>query len=259
MKNIITMSLSLLFIMLIGLNNIVLADNLPKSDVASFPILRNWAKSPYAHVLTKFVKSDVFLKNTEWLNQPYIRLDTGWSKLHDTEIPVAKGFPVILETKKVKSDFKPIIGGGIGFYLEKIRADITFNRHMAPVFKGSNNNTVKRQPTIDTYFLNIYWDLDIENNNTIFTPYMGVGIGVALVKDKVKNLVGTKALIQRKINFAHRCIIGTTITVTDNVLFDISYIYHHYGRSRSKTIEKQQYGRTLYRGHMLTTGIRVGF
>lgn len=250
--------ISILLIVIMSLSNMATADSLPKKESHHFSILSNWAKSPYAHVLTKFVKSDHFQTNSEWLKYPYIRLDTGWSKLIDTDIPISRGVPVAIIYKKVKSDFKQVIGIGVGVYLDKIRADLTFNRHMKPVFKGSNTNTIKRQPLIDTYFLNVYWDLDVENNKTIFTPYMGVGMGVALVKDKVKNVAGTKALMHRKINFARRCIIGTTVDVTDNIQVDLSYIYHHYGKSRSKVIDNQQYGGATFQGHMITTGMRIG-
>lgn len=189
---------------------------------------------------------------------PYFRIDSGWSKFRDTSVPVTiSQYFNQFSYKKVSSDFKPTLGAGIGLNLNRnLRTDFIFMRHISTAFKSSKTHTIKRVPLIDTYFLNLYYD--IPNIFKGFTPYVGTGIGVALIKDKVKSFIHTKATMPRKTNLAYKFVIGSSVDLNEKVKMDISYTYHNYGKSSSNIINNQEFGKAIYKGYIISAGIRFG-
>lgn len=77
------------------------------------------------------------------------------------------------------------VGAGLGVYFgDKFRTDVTWIRHINPKLKtGNSNGVVNRKPEIDAFFLNTYYELG--NLVSVFNPYMGVGIGVSAIKEKI--------------------------------------------------------------------------
>jgi len=207
---------------------------------------------------------------------PYLRLDSG--QAHFAKV---QGSNITGEKVNLKSTSNLIIGAGVGLGInfgDKFRSDITWVRHLDPVLKATNNNgeVVKRKPLIDAYFLNLYYE--IASNVSIFNPYIGAGVGLARVRDNLSSsLIGTddasRAIRQAglynwqkssqkifaKNNFAYKFVIGSSFDLNENVKFDLAYNYHDYGKTKSALdSRKNQIGKTHYRAHVVSAGLRFG-
>ena len=194
---------------------------------------------------------------------PYFRVDSGWSQFQQV-----KGLKTFNSTGKLKSDTNTIVGAGIGLGInfgDKIRSDFTWSRHLQPKLHSKNSTTsVERKPLIDAYFLNLYYETGIQLS--IFNPYIGVGAGVAKVKDKLSISVVSKSrafsdcyLIKHKNNFAYKFILGSAFDLNERIKFDLSYNYHDYGKTKAQVNSRnKQIGKTQYRAHIVSAGIRLG-
>jgi opacity protein-like surface antigen len=207
---------------------------------------------------------------------PYFRIDFGQAHF----FPV-KGLPNAVGNKKLHSATNSVVSAGLGLGInfgDKFRSDITWVRHLDPVLKATNNNgeVVKRKPLIDAYFLNLYYE--IASKVSIFNPYIGAGVGLARVRDNLSSsLIGTddasRAIRQAglynwqkssqkifaKNNFAYKFVIGSSFDLNENVKFDLAYNYHDYGKTKSALdSRKNQIGKTHYRAHVVSAGLRFG-
>jgi len=117
---------------------------------------------------------------------------------------------------------------------------------------------------IDAYFLNLYYE--IASNVSIFNPYIGAGVGLARVRDNLSlsliennNLSRSSQKISAKNNFAYKFVIGSSFDLNENVKFDLAYNYHDYGKTKSALdSRKNQIGKTYYRAHVVSAGLRFG-
>jgi opacity protein-like surface antigen len=195
---------------------------------------------------------------------PYFRIDFGQAHF----FPV-KGSPKAVGNKKLHSTTNSVVSAGLGLGInfgDKFRSDITWVRHLDPVLKATNNNgeVVKRKPLIDAYFLNLYYE--IASNVSIFNPYIGAGVGLARVRDNLSlsliennNLSRSSQKISAKNNFAYKFVIGSSFDLNENVKFDLAYNYHDYGKTKSALdSRKNQIGKTHYRAHVVSAGLRFG-
>ena len=198
---------------------------------------------------------------------PYFRLDSGWA--HFEKVSAPNG---VNKSTNLKSVSNTVVGAGIGLGInfgDKFRSDITWSRHLTPQLKADNaTNSVTRNPLIDAYFLNTYYE--IGSVVTIFNPYIGAGIGVATVKDTVfyssldsnGKLSRGSEIIKRRNNFAYKFIGGSAFDLNERIKFDISYNYHNYGKSKSRFSSNNgistQMGKTHYKAHIISAGIRFG-
>ena len=195
---------------------------------------------------------------------PYFRIDFGQAHF----FPV-KGSPNAVGNKKLHSATNSVVSAGLGLGInfgDKFRSDITWVRHLDPVLKATNNNgeVVKRKPLIDAYFLNLYYE--IASNVSIFNPYIGAGVGLARVRDNLSlsliennNLSRSSQKISAKNNFAYKFVIGSSFDLNENVKFDLAYNYHDYGKTKSALdSRKNQIGKTHYRAHVVSAGLRFG-
>lgn len=184
----------------------------------------------------------------------YIRVDKGYSRFNHTSAP----FFYKAGRAELKPNIHSVIGGGIGtHFADKIRGELIWNHHLSPIFQTKNKITMVRTSIISTYFLNAYYDF--KDKDAFINPYVGAGIGAALIKESLQNIVYTKATIRKKWNTAYKYIIGSTFNVTERVKFDISYHGINYGRSASKVVDKLEAGKTNYRGYIINTGLRFEF
>ncbi len=184
---------------------------------------------------------------------PYIRIDSGWYKFDDVSVPNLRDNTA----NKIKTDIKQTLGIGIGAKFKIIRLDLTYNYHISPFFtsrRATNNYVMRRSATIDTYLFNLYCDINDVFSN--FTPYIGAGIGISKIKDRVLNFITTKTHIPSKYNLAHKITIGGGFDLNENIKLDISYNFINYGKSNSIIIEHLEYGKTTYKGHMINVGVR---
>jgi len=209
--------------------------------------------SPAHGATYNFISSDIL---------PYLRIDSGWAKFNKV-----KGASVNGDTRKLTSSTKPIVGAGLGLgvnFGDKFRSDLTWTRHMNSSLHNNNANyQAKREPLIDAYSLNVYYELG--NLVSIFNPYLGAGLGVAVVKDKMtvtstdKNIASTSNTISRKNNFAYRFVIGSAFDLNDSIKFNLDYSFNDYGKSNSALdASSNQIGKTRYRAHIISAGLRFG-
>jgi opacity protein-like surface antigen len=194
---------------------------------------------------------------------PYFRIDFGQAHF----FPV-KGSPKAVGNKKLHSTTNSVVSAGLGLGInfgDKFRSDINWVRHLDPVLKATKDgDIVKRKPLIDAYFLNLYYE--IASNVSIFNPYIGAGVGLARVRDNLSlsliennNLSRSSQKISAKNNFAYKFVIGSSFDLNENVKFDLAYNYHDYGKTKSALdSRKNQIGKTHYRAHVVSAGLRFG-
>ena len=194
---------------------------------------------------------------------PYLRLDSG--QAHFAKV---QGSNITGEKVNLKSTSNLIIGAGVGLGInfgDKFRSDIVWFHHLDPVLEMSNNkDVVKRKPRIDAYFANLYYEGI--NNLGIFNPYIGAGVGFAKLKDRLDISSINKTQLRREIhtvkgrnNFAYRLAVGSTFDLNENIIFDLSYNYHDYGRTKSQLDNMQkQIGKNHYRSQIISCGLRIG-
>lgn len=82
----------------------------------------------------------------------------------------------------------------------------------------------KAENSAEAYMLNAYYDFRIDSK---FTPYVGVGIGSAKVKYKMKEWTYSESFSDRKL--AWQIGAGIAYAATDNVSVDVGYRYIDYG------------------------------
>jgi len=102
---------------------------------------------------------------------------------------------------------------GYGFWNIRGEIDLTM-RQKARV----NNATIKS----DSLMANLYYDF---NNDTRFTPFVGIGAGASWVKLHIENL----DLSNTKTNFAAQGIAGIGLHVVDGLHLNLSYRYAYLG------------------------------
>lgn len=194
---------------------------------------------------------------------PYLRIDFGQAHF----FPV-KGSPNAVDNKKLHSTSNSIVSAGLGLGLnfgDKFRSDITWVRHLDPVLeKTKDGDIVKRKPVINAYFFNLYYE--IASKVSVFNPYIGAGIGLARVSDNLSlslidnhNLSRSSQKISAKNNLAYKFVIGSSFDLNESIKFDLAYNYHDYGKTKSAfDSRKNQIGKTHYRAHVVSAGLRFG-
>ncbi len=200
---------------------------------------------------------------SEPLCLPYLRLDSGQAHFAKINASNVKG-----ERVNLKSTSNLIMGAGVGLGInfgDKFRSDIVWFRHLDPVLEVSNNkDIVKRKPKIDAYFANLYYEAI--TNLGIFNPYVGAGIGFTKIKDRLdissinnNQLTREVYMVKGRSNFAYRFVVGSTFDLNEKIIFDLSYSYQDYGRTKSKLDKTQkQIGKNHYRSHIIGCGLRIG-
>lgn len=194
---------------------------------------------------------------------PYFRIDFGQAHF----FPV-KGSPNAVGNKKLHSTTNSVVSAGLGLGInfgDKFRSDITWVRHLDPVLEATKDgDIVKRKPVINAYFFNLYYE--IASKVSVFNPYIGAGIGLARVSDNLSlslidnhNLSRSSQKISAKNNLAYKFVIGSSFDLNESIKFDLAYNYHDYGKTKSAfDSRKNQIGKTHYRAHVVSAGLRFG-
>jgi opacity protein-like surface antigen len=194
---------------------------------------------------------------------PYFRIDFGQAHF----FPV-KGSPNAVGNKKLHSTTNSVVSAGLGLGInfgDKFRSDITWVRHLDPVLEATKDgDIVKRKPVINAYFFNLYYE--IASKVSVFNPYIGAGIGLAKVSDNLSlslidnhNLSRSSQKISAKNNLAYKFVIGSSFDLNESIKFDLAYNYHDYGKTKSAfDSRKNQIGKTHYRAHVVSAGLRFG-
>lgn len=132
------------------------------------------------------------------------------------------------------------IGGGVGYYFtQNIRADVTVeHRFEADVESRKNGGASNSTGTfgLDTTLVmfNAYYDFD---NRSFFTPYVGVGLGVAnhSINDGAMTFRGGTGSIagDETTSVAGALMAGFSVALLDNLKFDTGYRFLYLGEAES--------------------------
>lgn len=137
------------------------------------------------------------------------------------------------------------IGGAIGYNFAgmgvPVRAEAEYLYHNQ--FKYFANNSTGAGGTgqfsskidVHTVFANFYYDI---KTSTAFTPYVGAGLGVAWINQKVASTftgwtVGTDDGNYDTTNFAWNVGAGVGYALTDSVTVDLGYRYTSFGNAKA--------------------------
>jgi opacity protein-like surface antigen len=154
--------------------------------------------------------SDV--SDVEAMTGLYLRADAGWS---------------FLNWSGGADDNGPLISGGVGYkWSEMLRTDLTVD------WAGKYDIAPGTKLSSTTILGNAYLDL---NNDSAFTPYVGLGAGYSFVKgrDNGVALAGTA---------------GVAVDLTQNIALDVGYRYRQTMISGADPKE-----------HQIMTGLRFSF
>ena len=110
----------------------------------------------------------------------YVRLDGGYSSFDEPDLMHSRT-TAYLTGPSIDSAWS--VGGGIGTYFsQNVRGDITVDRRFESDVTGYSGTSLARFGLESTVALaNVYYDFD---TRTRFTPYLGVGLGVAFTSHK---------------------------------------------------------------------------
>jgi len=170
----------------------------------------------------------------------YLRLDLGAAK------PTFKD-KVGGANSKVKSKFKPMYNVGVGYkFNDMFRSDLNVQYQSNKATKG---NTAIKNTTFKTLgvMLNGYVDF---KNDSMFTPYVTAGVGIARNKANAKTATVT--------NKSHTALawnvgLGSKVNVATNVDLDFSYKYAQLGKTAMKVTTVKRDVRT--HAHQVTAGV----
>ena len=146
----------------------------------------------------------------------YLRGDLGWS---------------FLDWSGGDDDNALVVGGGVGYqFNDNMRADVTLD------WAGDYNVAPGADMSTTTVLGNLYFDWA---NDSIFTPYIGAGLGYGWVNDAPS---GDDSGI------AYDLAAGVSMDLTDNVAVDLGYRFRDTMISGSDPTE-----------HQVSAGVRFSF
>lgn len=132
---------------------------------------------------------------------------------------------------------------------------------------GGDSHKLKQTFTIQTLFVNAYWDID---TGTQFTPYIGAGAGMGFIRTKLRYngedaafTWGASTGSKTVTNFAWNVGAGVGYDITDNWTVDVGYRFVGLGSVKTKTFSEygvEAYGKAgdLYQ-HQFAVGFRYTF
>ncbi len=137
------------------------------------------------------------------------------------------------------------VGGAVGYNFAgmglPVRAEAEYLYHNQFKYNAVNGTAAgstgefTSKIDIHTVFANFYYDI---KTNTAFTPYVGAGLGVAWIKQKVSSTftgwtTGTDDGNYDSTNFAWNVGAGVGYALSDNVVLDLGYRYTNFGDAKS--------------------------
>jgi len=173
---------------------------------------------------------------------------------------------------KAKARITPSLAIGFGYYiLDNLRADLTFEHYIAPIFKYSITNheehgsqKQKLRPTLSTLMVNTNVDVIDFDSSKIF---VGLGAGVARHKTKYTTAgispdgdnfdlaVSTKT----SNNFSYALSVGMSLLIVDGLNAELAYSWRDFGSTKPRKNEDNEdiTKKHLYRAHNLSLGFRI--
>lgn len=138
--------------------------------------------------------------------------------------------------EKWKSDSGYTVGGAVGYNFAgmglPIRTEAEYLYHNQFKFDANNatTGTFSSKTDIHTLFANVYYDIQ---TGTAFTPYVGAGIGVAWINQKVSSTFSQWSAANEgnydTTTLAWNVGAGVGYSLTENVVLDLGYRYTSFG------------------------------
>lgn len=162
--------------------------------------------------------------------------------------------------------FKVPLCGGLA---KSVRTEIEYGYNNYTSNSGSYSHNIggfsiltgyKIESKIQTVMWNSYYDLD---TGTKFTPYIGVGIGYANIKEKagVANQYDSQSAKDSEDNFAWNISTGVSYEISSNMDAELGYRYTDYGSVKNS--ENRGYyssnAKRDYDSHEIMLGLRYNF
>lgn len=125
---------------------------------------------------------------------------------------------------------------------------------------------INHKATVNAFIVNGSLDL-FELNKLKF--FVGAGFGGVQLKEKITitsnlNISGKNSVIidqststKKANNFAYSLALGTSAKVTDKVTVELVYNWKDFGKTKSAKVQGIEVGKTPYRSHTLTAGVRI--
>lgn len=134
----------------------------------------------------------------------------------------AKNDVVTTGARSGKMKFHKEIWGGhyaAGVKAKAIRTEIEFNQYQDTKKKMRDTRFRLQNQSL---MLNAYYDI---NTCTRWTPYIGAGMGVSMLKFTAKDMRSGLKMSEKSYNFAWQLGAGVTYDLTQNIALDAGYRY----------------------------------
>lgn len=165
---------------------------------------------------------------------------------------------------KVKSDDDDnVFGAGlaVGYdfsskFALPIRAELEFSYFTeAEGSFSKHGHKVKNDLDIGTLFANAYWDFE---NSTKFTPYVGLGLGMAFIESDGK-VDGVSVSDKTTTNFAWNAGAGLGYAIIDNLDVSLGYRFAYLGDAKTKSRGAYKAKSEDIYMHQVNLGLRYTF
>ena len=207
------------------------------------------------------VAAFAFVANANALEvNPYVsaKLSYDWAK---NELKANGDYSGEAYGEKLKLH-KNIWGGhyAAGFKAKAVRAEVEWNHYQDAKKKDySDEGKDRYRLQNNSLLLNAYYDI---NTCTKWTPYVGVGMGVAMLKFTDKDAASSDKYSDRTYNFAWQVGAGVAYDLTSHVALDAGYRYINAGSAVfDKEIDDGDFSKEKVRSaaHEIYLGARYTF
>jgi OOP family OmpA-OmpF porin len=195
----------------------------------------------------------IFLKSTFGMEQgPYVGINS--SAVFVSEID--------LNGAEFRSDTGIGVGliGGYDFGRYRMEGEITYRRNnideidIASWRRGAMGGD--GDITSTSFMFNGYFDFE---NETVITPYAGVGIGIAVISFNDVSAIGIDLVDDDTSELAAQLAVGFSYTVSDLVMIDLGYRYFFTDEMEFENEFGNDIGDESYDSHNIMVGLRVTF
>lgn len=197
----------------------------------------------------------------------YVGIKGGYEYMDHNKASVTStnGQNATSESRSDKSGYT--VGGAIGYNFAgmglPVRAEAEYLYH--DQFKYSAVNGTAAGSTgaftskidVHTAFANFYYDI---KTSTAFTPYVGAGLGVAWINQKVDtSFTGGTSGNYDTTNFAWNVGAGVGYSLTDNIIIDLGYRYTNFGDAKKYDTGTVSFQTKDLNSHEALLGLRYQF
>lgn len=186
---------------------------------------------------------------------PYVSLKGSYSKLEMDGI--ARDSSGVFSTAKTDKVWAGSVAAGVKACA--FRVELEYNQSSMAQdsrFAGGLPDTVRGDQIYRSYMLNGYFDIP---TCTPVRPYVGAGIGVASVKNRLEFVDVGSVTKQKDTSFAWQLSAGLGYSITPHWLLDVGYRYLDNGNSEWVVNKGKQEIKFDSVEHQMTAGVRYTF